>query len=243
MFDREDWDGKEDIKRLTLATSSTLYSQLCAADGSGDCTYPTKVTLPNDLTCNGLECDLDTVRVVQVSPNVFYEYVRRPCTHHAILDPAKSKKVFAGGSSGASMCAHESQPVATNTCCPSGGDSAISCVYNGEYVTYDTNMGRCGDSGDVCPGSTNGVDNDDQCKHQVKYRSSAPRYNHFQWTSGSCDIKMKVRLDGMVALVHVPESASDVVKYVGLSAADNMNFFHVSYHGYCYELCCRSVSI
>ncbi len=242
VFDREDWDGQEDIKRMTLAASSNLYSQLCAEDGNGDCTYPTKVTLADDLNCDGLECDVDTVRVVQVSPNVFYEYVRRPCTHHAFLDPSKSKTVFAGGSGGASMCAHESQPVGTNTCCPSGGDTEISCVYNGEYVTYDTNMVRCGgDAIHVCPAGTNEVNNADQCKNQVRYASSAPRYNHFQWTSGSCDIKIKVRLDGMVALVHVPQSASKVVKYVGLEAKDNMNFFHVSYQFY--SFCCRIVSI
>lgn len=96
QYDPEDWDGNSAIKKMTLGTSSNLYNELkCVTDGS-DCTYPTVVTLDADLICHGLECDLDTVRVVQVAQDVFYEYVQRPCVNLAFIEPSASKAIFAG---------------------------------------------------------------------------------------------------------------------------------------------------
>jgi uncharacterized protein (DUF1501 family) len=226
QFDNENWDGDEAIKRLTLSTGSSLYNVLCAPD-SGQCTYPTVVELEADISpcTGGFECSADTLRVVQVAPDVFYEFVRRPCVHLAFLDPTEAKSVFAGGSYGASMCADPTQPVATNTCCPNGS-SKISCKYHGERVTYATNNNLCSGNGGVCPAGTNDVADSNSCLGQTAYNVAAPKYNHFQWTEGSCTTKVKVRLDGMLALVHFPESANKVVKYVE-NGVGNMNYFHV----------------
>ena len=124
--------------------------------------------------------------------------------------------------------AHKSRPVATTTCCPSGGSSAeISCKYTGEYVNFDTNTNRCG-TGNVCSGGTNAIPSQNRvnCVNQIRYHSRWPMGNHFQWTNGSCDMKVKVRLDGMVAMIHEAEGFANQVKYV--SQDSNMNFFHVS---------------
>ena len=224
QFDDETWDGDESIKRMTLHPNSALYGLLCAASGVS-CTFPTIVELPSDIACHGVECNVDTVRVVQVTPNIFYEYVRRPCVHMAFFDNAKT--VFAGRSNGFSMCAHPSQPVATTTCCPSGGGAKTFCNYHGEYVSFDTNFARCGsNTGNLCSAGTNIISDCGECCRQARSSTSHPKYNHFQWTDGACTIKIKVRLDAMVALIHEPDSASSVTRYVENSVL-NMNFFHV----------------
>lgn len=103
------------------------------------------------------------------------------------MDSAKT--VFAGKWGGSSMCANPNQPVATNTCCPSGSTNAqISCIYHGEYVTYAKNEARCGSSGDVCAAGTVNVDNQDECSGQTGYNAGYPDNNHFQWTSGTCQV-------------------------------------------------------
>lgn len=216
---------------MTLtAGSGTLRDAICSEDGSQVCTsYPNTVRLANDITCPAgqQECDVDTVRVVQVDPNVFYEYVRAPCVHRAFIDPADSKTVFAGGWNGFSMCADASQPVATRTCCPSGGNGMISCKYHGEKVSYSTNTDHCGGEENVCPAGTTAIAQSSQCSGQMNYNRWSPKETHFQWTAGSCEIKVKVRMDAMIALVHQPEGASRVVKYVDEPNSANMNFFHV----------------
>ena len=186
---------------MILRESSQLYSMLCAGDNENGCSYPTVVKLTENIQCSDLECDIGTARVVQVSPEVFYEYVRMPCVHHAFFEDDMAKAVWAGGAGGASMCAHPSQPVATTTCCSSssGGDT-ISCKYLGEYVTWATNKDRCGDS-NVCDDKTSV--SDASCKGQIRYSIRSPADNHFQWSDAPCNVKIKVRMDSMVALVHV----------------------------------------
>jgi cullin-associated NEDD8-dissociated protein 1 len=76
------------INRTTIRTGSELFQKLCAA-GSGPCRFKSEVVLSENLQCDGLECDLDTVRVVKLSNagvredgeryNVYYEYLRQPC--------------------------------------------------------------------------------------------------------------------------------------------------------------------
>ena len=274
QFDKGDW-ADEVAKKLTLSsTSSGLYAALCEANSGSPliCTYPATVTLALDITTcddpalNLVECDVDTVRVVQVSQDVFYEYVRVPCVHHAFFEAEMSKAVFAGGADGAMMCAHKTQPVATETCCTDGSDCYISCKYHGEAVSFDTNAQRCG-NGNLCAAGTQNC-NDSACNGQKRYDSNHPKNNHFQWTDGGCDIKVKVRLDGMVALVHVsvskffllfqysifvsndvtqlhrgllqvplPANSNDeVVQYVE-KGVKNMNYFHVRfYHQLCYHI-------
>ena len=183
---------------MTLSPSSNLYGLLCAND-SVSCTYPSVVTITNDITCSDFECDLDTVRVVQVAPNVFYEYVRKPCVHSAFLDNAKT--VYAGSTANnfARMCGNPSEPVATTTCCTGGStNSDLLCVYTGDFVTYDTNHERCGsDDLNICDGSIDNIGDCGNCCDQTRgYNSRNPEYNFFQWTKGGCSYQVKVHLDG-----------------------------------------------
>ena len=160
---------------------------------------------------------------------MFYEYVERPCVNLAFIDEDNAVSVFAGTWNGAGMCAHKDLPIATTTCCPSEDDSsaAISCRYNGEKVSTATNEARCG-SANVCPAGTNSISDTSSCTQNTGYDQWNPNNNFFQWTKGSCSMKVKVRLDGQIAIIHKPESISRVVKYVS-QGLGNINFFVVSW--------------
>lgn len=77
QHDNIEWDGNEQVKKMTLSTTdSDLYDLLKCVTVDSVCTYPTVVDLSAAIDCYGLECDVDTVRVVQVD-DIFFEYVRR----------------------------------------------------------------------------------------------------------------------------------------------------------------------
>ena len=83
-------------KHFSLDTSSELYNKLnCQTDVNGECTYEAIVVLDQNLACLGKECNVDTVRVVQVN-SIFYEYVRVPCVVFDFYEDAK--KLTAGWS-------------------------------------------------------------------------------------------------------------------------------------------------
>jgi hypothetical protein len=80
--------GPSVINRTTLRTDSELFKKLCGARSS-PCRFKSELVLSENLQCDGLECDVDTVRVVKMSNagvredgeryNVYYEYLRQPC--------------------------------------------------------------------------------------------------------------------------------------------------------------------
>eukprot|EP00586_Coscinodiscus_wailesii_P000799 CAMPEP_0172487324 /NCGR_PEP_ID=MMETSP1066-20121228/16359_1 /TAXON_ID=671091 /ORGANISM="Coscinodiscus wailesii, Strain CCMP2513" /LENGTH=2416 /DNA_ID=CAMNT_0013253867 /DNA_START=62 /DNA_END=7312 /DNA_ORIENTATION=+ len=191
-------------KRIILDSRSELYKKLCNPNGSGDCQFAAVVGIDENLTCYGVECNLATVVVVQVKPGVFYEYVQRPCVqlafsqdHKKVID--KNNRVH--------MCAHPKMPVAISSCCgdtsPLDKNSATAnCEYEGEKVTFDVNTERCTkfngypcDFGNIrsCEGCCIGGFN----KHW-------PSNNVWYWTTESCSMKLKVRIDGAAAIVHDP---------------------------------------
>lgn len=51
--------------------TSQLYDMLCAADESAECQYPAVVVLDSNLDCDGIECELDTLRTVEVN-GIYY---------------------------------------------------------------------------------------------------------------------------------------------------------------------------
>ena len=129
----------------------------------------------------------------------------------AFIDEDNAVSVFAGTWNGAGMCAHKDLPIATTTCCPSEDDAsaAISCNFNGEKVSYATNEARCG-SANICPAGTNSISDTSSCTQNTGYDQWKPNNNFFQWTKGSCSMKVKVRLDGQIAIIHQPEGISRV---------------------------------
>ncbi len=66
-------DPANTVLRAELDPTSALYLRL---HNGGN--FELDVFLENDLTCNGIECNVDTFRVVKVG-NVYYEFVEKPC--------------------------------------------------------------------------------------------------------------------------------------------------------------------
>ena len=129
-----------------------------------------------------------------------------------------------------------------NRCCSGCSCTAertatlITVSYRRRLAYERTNSGfaesyssTCTEEDNVCPAGTNGISSQTECPHQTGYSQSSPKNNFFQWTKGDCTFKVKVRLDGMIAMIHEPEGISRVVKYVDNSVG-NMNFFHVSFY-------------
>lgn len=87
----EDWAESTDVVRLQLSESSDLYQVLCNPDGSGTCDYRGKIVLDSDLVCHGMECGIDTPRVIDVG-GIFYEYVRMPCVNQAFFNGGRALK-------------------------------------------------------------------------------------------------------------------------------------------------------
>lgn len=58
-----DWDVIGSKRFVLDPTSSALYQKLCAPE-NGVCTYPSVVTLDENLACSGKECNVDTIRAL-----------------------------------------------------------------------------------------------------------------------------------------------------------------------------------
>lgn len=151
---------------VMLAGSSALRRTLCAADASGACDFPSEVKLTTTLPCVGVECRIDTVRVIGISiganETVYYQHIPAPCVFLAFYDNAKQIKVDYSSSSQV-MCADPTVAVAGAACCPPGptkvgfatlfqnaaetgdyaGPGAGVCEYTHEMVTFATAQQRC----------------------------------------------------------------------------------------------------
>jgi Protein of unknown function (DUF1800) len=90
-IDPSDWATDPLAKRLRVVGSGgiSLFSKLCGSQTVADCTRQTKIVFDEDVPCNGIECSLDTVRVVEISDGIYYEYVQRPCVYEAFFQNPK----------------------------------------------------------------------------------------------------------------------------------------------------------
>ena len=81
---QEDPTWGAEMKRLQLDPASTLFNKLCSPNLSGDCTFPPKIVLDEniyDASETGAEYEVDTIRTVQLKRDglltpIFYEYLR-----------------------------------------------------------------------------------------------------------------------------------------------------------------------
>jgi len=76
------------------------YAKLCAADGNGQCSLPTKVVIEENLIYDqiqrtGAEYEVDTIRTVELKIGldkpVYYEYIRPPCVELAFYEGGKKQ--------------------------------------------------------------------------------------------------------------------------------------------------------
>ena len=204
-FEFKDYVHDTDQVRLTLNTSSPLYSQLCHPGGtSGACQPQSTVVLPSDLTCYGTECDVEEAVVVKLvssdGTNIFYEYVPPPCVHFAFFEGAVQigKQQFYQGNPSATMCADPTIRSATSVCCETSGQTNLGWLqlqYWGERTTFATNEARCTAAGQMmCDQLTRW-----SMRSQDTARVRVPEYI---WSTDPCALRAQVGSTGLVNVVH-----------------------------------------
>jgi len=198
-----------------LSPESSLYMKLCNPDESGKCQFASTVILDANLPCHYRECRVDDVIMIQVTPGAFYEYIRQPCVHLSFYNDAK--KVVTGyanageGSAGSrrhthAMCANPLIASAARSCCDieftDVAEYNYKMEYHGERTLFASTSAQClADGGRVC--DSDGLIADNPLVNvRTNYDRIYPSENTFFWTDASCTLSLKVRSDGMVAIIH-----------------------------------------
>ena len=190
QMDPTSWENDADAVRMTLLPTSNLYEKLCNDGGTGTCDFKNVVVLDAPLTCVDKECEVDTVRVVEVTQGIFYEYIEQPCVEQAFYN--NPEKVLVKGTE---FCSDSRSQVASTACCPIGGDGTAAVrneKYWGERMSYSLANERCQLLGlELCENPIGDCEGND-CDPNVAY-----------WTNEPCTLKVKVSPDdGKVAIVH-----------------------------------------
>jgi hypothetical protein len=129
-------------KRIALDSNSALKAILCNARTDGQCQYKNTVTLASNIQCTGIECSLDTLRVIKVGENSFYEYVHPPCVSQVFYDNAKT--ISQRYREDPTMCTNSELPVAAEACCSFGSSQAIRVsMFDGERLKLSSARSRC----------------------------------------------------------------------------------------------------
>ncbi len=208
----------DDTVRVVLDPSSPLRMELCNPDDSDNCQYPNTVILPDTKTCMGVECEVDEIRVVQVASDAFYEYVRTPCVNQAFYNNARKLSPYSRNDRSGVMCGNPVLPEASEACCSFGSATAYrNSKYDGERMSFESASERCKeDSKDICDFA--GLRGD---YHKIRYA--------YYWTSQDCFIRVKIKNDGWVTIVHQTYDtiASDTAFQVPHMRDENENWFKV----------------
>lgn len=145
MIDHPDLQMEENtgVERMVLDSSSSLLAKL-SNNGGG---FQAVVELDQNLICSGDECDVDTVRTVQVASDpvpIYYEYVAQPCVHQAFYEGGKQISRRDRDWEG-TMCADPRLPAASEACGrqDNGGRAFRASLYTGERMTFNTAAARC----------------------------------------------------------------------------------------------------
>ncbi|KAL3937927.1 MAG: hypothetical protein SGBAC_007063 [Bacillariaceae sp.] len=236
-----DWNDPK-TKRFNLSPQSSLYNALKCQQKDGECIYIPVVTLSTNLQCYDKECNIDTVRTVQVG-GVFYEYIRVACVEVAVYNNAK--KLSAGYNDDLSMCGNPKVASATEACCGINRDTDQlvfqnprradrSCEYLGEKVTFATNMDRCESlGGHPCDmeGFLHWNENSNQeCIHDIKSSNQHIWDNIWHWTNAPCNIQLAIKSNGLIALHHNPDKSGHTAPpraSAHVDALESLNYFSV----------------
>jgi len=203
LGDPENWYGA-DPRRISLDQGSQLARRICNKKNyfSNSCDYSAMVVLEEDFICSGIECDLNDVRTVEVEQGVWYEYVRPACVHQTfyedatkILLPSKSE----------SMCGDPSVDVASTICCEKPGNNGVQSrkgveYYAGERVKFEVAEKRCANlNKQICPSPK-------KFTREECFDSSLGGCDRslFYWTPASCNLIVKIDLEGSIALINEP---------------------------------------
>jgi hypothetical protein len=187
LAEHETWYNSTSTKRLKLASDSALFAKLCQPSEDGSCQYKAVIELDENLGCTGVECEIDSIRIIEVTEGLFYEYSRQPCVKQAFYsDPSMMRlnwHIF--------FCGDPEVESGSVACCDGDNDGATMDfnLFDGERTTYATAEQRCTENGkNLCGVPWWTCDNCD-----VKLGV---------WTNMDCTLQVKIGLDGKVGIVH-----------------------------------------
>jgi len=156
------WWDEEDMPDLVLVLPSTSNLKNVLLSKTS------RIVLNTDLTCRGRECNVDTLRIVQIeqNPPIYYEYVQQPCVELPYYDTGKKISTVGWDDPARSMCANKNIAAAYDVCCEdtSWNGGTELCKYDLEKTTYSTARTRCTSeysNGDLC--DIYWVDSSDTC--------------------------------------------------------------------------------
>jgi Protein of unknown function (DUF1800) len=120
VADPDAWKSDRLVKRVKLQNAGvkSLFAKLCGSEDPSRCNFKSMVVLDTALECTGTECSVDTLRVVEVTSGVFYEYTRPPCVYRAFF--RNPKMVVRRKEWWHTICADPLTQVASAACCDSG---------------------------------------------------------------------------------------------------------------------------
>jgi len=204
---------------LTLSSRSQLYAKLCdpvMARGS-KCRLQNEVVLDENIVCDGLECKVDTLRLVQVTDTVYFEYVEPPCVKFAFY---KNAKKISTSMNTEAMCANPREIAAGEACCATSNTTsqARNCEYSGERMTFDLASNRCEHIGQsLCEFTVMEACSSDCCLSN----------EYYFWHDTSCNLQVKVDESGHAAIVHNPQNTDEELVHVDYQS--NSSYFFPVY--------------
>ena len=205
-------ESADNVAVTVLDQSSILARKLCEVS-YGECAYPSVVDIKYNLACTGVECNLDSVRVVQVEQGVFYEFVRPPCVQFPFFEEGKRISKSRSDSNADSTCADRVSAVAAEACCNVNSIATYNtCHYTGERVPYNVAGSRCTDIGkELCEYNSLLWAQCDLCCN----------YSGFFWTDADCEVFAIVGDSGRVA----------IERQAGAADYESLTFFRVHWEG------------
>ena len=230
------WDRDPVPGRPRLSPSketSALYRVLCArGDGvSSPCTFPSEVTLPKALPCDGLECGAENVRMVTIvdqGKKFYYTYIPRPCVRLTWFEGGLQTrfKEFVKNVKGSSMscsnkacnqCADPGSATAAGTACCNSKDEVVSkqgseCLFVMESMPFATAQERCARTyadGQVC--SANQLDYGGWWQHLQR----SCHHRQFDWTKTPCSLQVQVHPTGQVSIISPSDSYAELQPHSG----------------------------
>eukprot|EP00957_Ditylum_brightwellii_P068274 5184019-Ditylum_brightwellii.AAC.1 len=205
------------MNEFELDEASELRALLCIGAGDGCQSQPPKneVILTETVECTPgtIECSVDTVRVIKVAEDRYWEFTSPPCIQQAFYEGGKKLSLQDSSKKGF-ICANPHLPTAKEVCCDDGSTIALMHnLYDDERVTHKTAKMRC-DTQAETPGF-----NADMCDYAVIDNSiTLANEATYHWTNTDCKIHVKVTNDdafpGWIAIVHKMDTGSGVAQHV-----------------------------
>lgn len=214
------WKEDGENVGLSLGNGSGLFKALCVDEGSGGCSFPVTVTLSSSLDCSGIECSIDTVRLVEVA-GLFYEYIRPACVQQSFYNDGK---VLARRYEETNIvCGDPRLEVAVAASCQGEYDDwEWNEFFFGERVSFDTANRRGG-------GATCTAADSPNCDDAVI--GTRCYDNGYYWTGGSCDLGVLISETGKIAVAHLPQGLDPTVVDSSVRAGVRKTYFRAEWMG------------